>query len=796
MIGKSRFALAVSAILLVLSAVFAGSALAAAPVTVQAASALDATHVKITFNRAVDTSAANTARYSVSPTLAVTAVTLTDLNYSAVLTTATQTNTTAYTVTVSGISGMRSSQQVRFVGTYLGPNDAKTTFEDDFNRPSGLLLTDSPIPGPWTNLNLTVGNTIELRPAPASTPAVAWSGTNALCSRDTPLDPDNDNADVQARVSGNDLYYSAYIYVPRQSWPAGTEVGLLRLDTAPNTAHASLYAVAQSFSAYSLGVNWKNPTGAYNATGSTAATGVSFNQWHWLQMHVRNGAPGTGEVQIFLDGKLVFQNSAIGVYAIKMIYAEAGIMHMTPGATATTYTDQLRFGGVYTLPSIKSDTTAPTNVTLTTSATQIHDPALLTATARDTVGVQRVDFLLDGQVAASSDYAADYHWTGSAYAGTYSLSYVPLQNSGIADGTHQLTARTYDTSGNSTTTSPITVTIDSSGPHLLSPAASPNPFTPNGDGSQDSTHVTFKTTQTASYTVQVFNGATLVKTLKSVTDVAAGPQSSSWDGTYWDAASASNLPVADGTYTARITVSDAYGRTTVADVPVTVDRTLAAFTRTPSGISPLSASSSLNHTTGTYSLLADANVGVTVADANGTTVRTVQAPGTAETGNATTPVVYQFTWDGRDDSATVVSDGSYTLRVTATNAVGTVSLAKTVTVDSTGPTITIDSVTPLTAAAPYPTWTPATDGVLSVAFTVNEPGGGDVKFTLGGVTQRTITVSIPSAGQYTVTWDGTLNDLTTPAAAGDYRVKIYFSDKVGNHATAYPVQSDVFTLVR
>ncbi len=793
--GKSRFALTVSAILLVVSVVFAGTALAAPTVSVDGASALDATHVLISFNRAVDSSAASTSRYSISPALAVTAVTQTNLSRTAVLTTATQANATAYTVTVSGITGMRGSAQVRFVGTYLGPNDAKTTFEDDFNRASGFVLTDTPIPGPWTNLNLTVGNTVELRPAPTATPAVPWSGTDSLYSRDTPLDPDNDNADVQARVSGKDLYYSAYIYVPRQTWPAGTEVGLLRLDNQPNTAHARVYAVTQSFSAFTLGVNWKNPTGAYNATGSTAVTGVGFNQWHWIQMHVRDGAPGTGEVQVFLDGKLVFQNTSIGVYDIKMIYAEAGIMHMTPGATATTYTDQLRFGGAYTLPSLKTDTTAPTNATLTTSATQIHDPATLTVTARDTVGVQRVDFLLDGQVAASSDYAADYHSAGSYYTGTWSLAYVPQQNSGIADGTHQLTARVYDTSGNFTTTGPITVTTDSTGPQLLSPAASPNPFTPNGDGSMDSTHVTFTTAATTSYTVQVFNGATLVKTLKSVTGQAAGPQSSAWDGTYFDAGTSTNVPVADGTYTARITVSDAYGRSTVADVPVTVDRALAAFSRTPAGISPLSGSSSLNHVTGTYSLWADANVTVTVADAGNNVVRTIQAA-TPETGNATTPVVYTFAWDGRDDSATVVPDGSYTLKVTAANSVGTVSLSKTVTVDSTGPTVTIDSVTPLTAGSPNPTWTPATDGLLSVTFTVSEGGAGSVKFTLTGTTQRTITISIPSAGQYTVTWDGTMNDLTTPAPAGDYRAKVYFTDKVGNAATTYPVQSDIFTIVR
>lgn len=782
--ARLRLALFIGAAIILLGLIPAG-AVAAPPLNVSSVSALDATHVKVSFSRTVDTSATNPARYSVSPSLSVTAAVLTDNKRTVTLTTATQVNATPYTLTVSGVTGMKGNQQDKFLGTNLPPNDGASFFEDDFNRPAGLLLGDLPVAGRWTNLIVTGVNTVALRDAPPTTPSVPWAGTGSLYTVDDPYDPDNDNASLQAKIMGNDFFYSAYLCLPAQSWPAGTEVGLLRLNTAINTAHARVFAVTESPSAYTLQVNWKNPAGGYNAVSSTAATGVSFGKWHWLQLHVRNGVAGAGEVQVFLDGKLAFQDGTTGVDPVKMIYAEAGIMHMTPGTTATTYTDQVRVGPSFTLPSLQTDTTAPAGVALTTSATEIHDPATFTVTGTDAVGVQRAEFLLDGQVVASDDFAADYRLADGTYTGTYETSF---QATGVADGAHQLTARLYDTSGNVTTTGPITVTTDSSGPAIVSPAASPNPFTPNGDGSQDKTSITFTTTQTASYSVRILNGATLVKTLKSVTDAAAGAQSATWDGTYYDATTQSNLPTPDGTYTARITATDSYGRVTVVDLPVTLDRTLKSYTVNRTAISPVAASTSYRTVTGTYYLLADADVTVAVEGPAGL-VRTVQVA-TAETGNADTPVQYKFTWDGKDDLGAIVPDGPYTVRVTAANAVGTVSIARTVTVDTTAPSVTIDSVTP------FPTWAPAVDGPLAFTFSVSEGGPAQVKFTLSGVTQRTIAMTAADAGQYAGTWDGTMNDLTTPAPAGAYRVKVYFTDKAGNTATLYPVQSDLLTLTR
>ena len=269
---------------------------------------------------------------SISPALAVTAVTQTNLSRTAVLTTATQANATAYTVTVSGITGMRGSAQVRFVGTYLGPNDAKTTFEDDFNRASGFVLTDTPIPGPWTNLNLTVGNTVELRPAPTATPAVPWSGTDSLYSRDTPLDPDNDNADVQARVSGKRHLLLGLHLRPAPDLAGGHRSRPAAPRTTSRTPRTRASTPSPSRPRRTRWCQLEEPDrrlqrggldGRHRRQLQPVALAADARQRTARRVPVRCRCSSTAS-----SCSRTRRSASTG--AIKMIYAEAGIMHMTP----------------------------------------------------------------------------------------------------------------------------------------------------------------------------------------------------------------------------------------------------------------------------------------------------------------------------------------------------------------------------------------------------------------------------------------------------------------------------------
>jgi Bacterial Ig domain/Chitobiase/beta-hexosaminidase C-terminal domain len=94
---------------------------------------------------------------------------------------------------------------------------------------------------------------------------------------------------------------------------------------------------------------------------------------------------------------------------------------------------------------ITLDTTAPT-VTLTAPANGavVGGSVTLTATATDNIGVDHVDFLVDGSV------------VGTASSSPYSVSW----NSGsVTNGSHSITARAVDTAGNSATSAANAVTV-------------------------------------------------------------------------------------------------------------------------------------------------------------------------------------------------------------------------------------------------------------------------------------------------------------------------------------------------
>ena len=500
---------------------------------------------------------------------------------------------------------------------------------------------------------------------------------------------------------------------------------------------------------------------------------MTFGEWHWIQLHVKNGDPGAAEVQAFVDGHLDYEQNTIGVQKAPIQFLEAGIMHMNSvGPAATTITDSIRLGQSYQLPSATSDAAAPTDVTLTSptsGATISGGTASLAATATDNYAVQRVDFLIDGAVVASDDIAP--------FAQTVDV--VPYDT-----GTHAFAVRAYDTSGLSTTSAPTSVTIDNSGPTIISPAVAPTAISPNADGYQDTATITYSTAATCEHKVDVLNTSDVaVKTFSLYTSYPAGDFTVIWNGK-----DDSAVPVPDGQYTVRIRTRDALSRVTTATVPVTVDRVLDFTLRTPATISP-NGDTFFDTTAISYHLNGSATVTVAVEDLAGAVVRTVQAATPQSAGDYSGIV-----WDGKNDSSVVVPDGQYTIRITAVSALGSIDVntrylttPRLVTVDTTAPTITLDSITPQS-------WEPA-GGVLSVTFTPSEAGDAIVKIYEGtGSTGavKTIDQTIAVAGQTSVTWDGT-TDAGPMVSPGTYTARVYYADKVANKATTYPV-SGQFTV--
>lgn len=91
------------------------------------------------------------------------------------------------------------------------------------------------------------------------------------------------------------------------------------------------------------------------------------------------------------------------------------------------------------------DTTPPT-VSAAESGTA--GSITLSATASDDVGVTKVDFLIDGSL------------KGSVSSAPYAMSF---DSTGLANGSHTLTAKAYDAAGNAGTSSPVSFSISNAG---------------------------------------------------------------------------------------------------------------------------------------------------------------------------------------------------------------------------------------------------------------------------------------------------------------------------------------------
>ncbi|WP_375760298.1 M20/M25/M40 family metallo-hydrolase [Corallococcus exercitus] len=131
------------------------------------------------------------------------------------------------------------------------------------------------------------------------------------------------------------------------------------------------------------------------------------------------------------------------------------LANSTDGTTGGTANHALKFAriaaaylaelGKGTLPGQPTDTQPPTvSLTAPASGATVNGTTSLTATATDNVGVSRVEFLVDGVV------------KGSVFASPYSLAW---DSRTVANGSHTVAAKAYDSSGNSATTTARTVTV-------------------------------------------------------------------------------------------------------------------------------------------------------------------------------------------------------------------------------------------------------------------------------------------------------------------------------------------------
>ena len=207
-------------------------------------------------------------------------------------------------------------------------------------------------------------------------------------------------------------------------------------------------------------------------------------------------------------------------------------------------------------------------------------------------------------------------------------------------------------------------------------AATPGTITPNGDGQDDSTTVTFTLTAPAAVSVDVYDGAENdVLSVLAGQSLEAGKQTVVVDG--------STLP--DGSYTIVVRAVGVDGTEVESDVALVVSRVLGVVGVSPRAFSP-NGDGRLDRFTVAFILATPAEARVRIL--RGTTLVATPFDATVQAG------AQRLVWDGATGAGTI-PDGSYVAAVDAVTEAGTTTATVPFVVDTTPPRVRVVSLRPL-----------------------------------------------------------------------------------------------------
>lgn len=358
------------------------------------------------------------------------------------------------------------------------------------------------------------------------------------------------------------------------------------------------------------------------------------------------------------DGRIGGAVVPDGTYVLQLTGRSGATIYRAPSARPVTQAQLDRFG-------IVVDTVAPMLASSSISATTLDPdgagPADLTVTgsAPDAVRWTASFAPVPGGAVGTAvrtipgdGAAATATWDGRSDAGTR-----------LPGGTYRATLRMFDPAGNAAVAT-WDVTLVRAGPHL-DVTVIPATISPNGDGVADAATIRWTTDVATSGTIRVLRGSGVVRTW---TQVPATTGSVLWDGT-----DGKGKPVPDGAYHVEVAVADATGTPATTDLPLVVDRTVGSFTVTPARFAPADGDSLAASTRTAYVLAGAATTRLAILDPSGAEVRVAWDARAQGAGSVA------WSWDGRVDGA-YVADGTYTVVLRATTALGTMELRRAVVV--------------------------------------------------------------------------------------------------------------------
>lgn len=268
--------------------------------------------------------------------------------------------------------------------------------------------------------------------------------------------------------------------------------------------------------------------------------------------------------------------------------------------------------------------------------------------------------------------------------------------------------------------------------------------------------VTYTLASASTTHVYVLNDQfSVVATLSPKAMATVGSHSLTWNGTVGNIAN--GLALANGNYSVRIFAYDVNNNVVDYDFAVV---TLGSTTPPPSlgpdvtnlTAVPNSIDAGVDTTTISFSVNQAANLDVEVKQ--GTTLVKQFA---SYDGSVLYPVGTQsMTWDGKNNAGNVVSNGTYTVSVTATNSNGSDTETVNVTVNDV---VVSNGVIENFKLYPSNTWDPSEDDELEIEFDLTaDVDNLRITAEKGSKTIEILDEDYTDANDYSEVWDGTDED--------------------------------------
>jgi spore germination protein YaaH/flagellar hook assembly protein FlgD len=368
---------------------------------------------------------------------------------------------------------------------------------------------------------------------------------------------------------------------------------------------------------------------------------------------VRVGALASGPRTWDWDGTVGDARVADGRYVLQLVGTAAGKTYSAPSARPVTPAQV----GAY---AVTVDTVAPAITRASASPTLISPNGDGTRDRMDATLATTGAVRWTARVANATGGTV---WSASGTGATATLAWAGTDNAGrhVPDGPYTVTLSTYDKAGNAATRS-WGVTVDTRGP-AITPSAAPPIFSPNGDGSADSTLLAWAADEKGSGTVRLYKGTTRVRSW-TISRLAT------WSAT-WNGRNAAGAALGDGTYTLKVSLKDAAGNRRTATTPVVIDRT-AGRLRWAGDMFPQDGDALRPTAALGWRQVRSATTTLRLYDATGALVRTVW------TGKAQATGTHSWTWDGRLADGSFVPQGRYAARLSVTSKYGTQVLARSI----------------------------------------------------------------------------------------------------------------------